>query len=364
MARLTRRRFLKLAATTSVAMAASCAPAPKTPTASPGETATTVADSANHLSEASTTQLPKQSLDRLEPAPTDILITSAADLYEQSYFKIPEVNPDEWSLVIEGLVDRPLKLTFDEIRALPSVEIMRTLTCISNPVGGNLIGNAVWTGTYLQPLLKEVGAKPSAIYAKFEAADGYHTSIDLKFLDEPRSFLAYAMNGEPLTKEHGWPLRLFFPGSYGQKMPKWITRIELIDYEYEGYWESKGWSNIAQAKTNSIIKQPRRVTTLGMAPVPIWGVAYAGKRDIAKVEIKIGDEDWRETTLLHGPSNEVWTQWSLTWTPPAPGTYPIQVRAADSTGVTQRDSASGLLDGAFPDGANTIHRIVVTIQKG
>lgn len=345
-------------------MAAGCAPAPKTPTASPvvASTQPPTADSATANSAVSDpTAQPSESL---PSAPTEILITSAADLYEQTYFKTPEVNADDWHLTFDGLVDKPLTLTFEDIKALPSVEIMRTLTCISNPVGGNLIGNALWTGTYLQPLFKEVGIQPSAVYAKFAAADDYHTSIDLKLLDDPRSFLAYKMNGEPLTKEHGYPLRLFLPGSYGQKMPKWITRIELIEDEYEGYWESKGWSNVAQAKTNSIIKQPRRVTTLGLDTVPLWGVAYAGKRDITKVEVKIGDDDWRKTTLLHGSSNEAWTQWSLTWMPPAPGTYPIQVRAIDATGVTQRNSASGILDGAFPNGTNAIHRIVATIQKG
>ena len=293
------------------------------------------------------------------PAPDKILITSNADFYKQSYSAVPNVDPSSWSLTINGLVSRPLTLTLDEVRALSAVEIMRTLECIGNPVGGPLIGNAVWKGTYLKPLLDEVGIQSSAIRIKFEAADGYHTAVDLKFIDDPRSFLAYEMNGEPLSPEHGFPLRLFFPGSYGQKMPKWVTRLELIDYAHAGYWEGHGWSDTAQVKTNSIIDEPHTGAMLATGTIPIYGVAYAGQRDIVNVDVKIGDDEWREAQLLHGPTNEVWTQWSLDWTPPQTGNHKISVRATDATGFTQW-AAAKLLD-VFPAGSDAIHSIFVKV---
>ena len=356
MTQLTRRTFIKLAATTTAALAAGCAP----------NAATSTADSSNAGPTAGpatpATRPPVVASPSLDPAPAEIVITDDNDLYVQSYSSIPSVDAATWKLNIDGLVARPLSFTLDDIKALPAVEVMRTLECIGNPLGGPLIGNVVWKGAYLKPLFDQAAIQPSAIRAKFEAGDGYATSIDLKYINVEGAFLAYEMNGEPLTKEHGFPLRVFYPGSYGQKMPKWIERIELIDYEFEGYWEARGWSDVAQIQTNSIIKQPAGLSTFGLELIPIWGVALAASKAITKVEAKIGDGDWTEAALIHGPSNEVWTQWSLDWSPPGPGQYKVQVRATDADGFTQSTTSNSLLGGAFPRGTDAIHQIVVKIK--
>jgi DMSO/TMAO reductase YedYZ molybdopterin-dependent catalytic subunit len=299
-------------------------------------------------------------LTKVIPAPTDIIVNTAEELYEQSFSSIATVKADEWQLVLDGLVSNRRIFTLDDIRALPVVEIMRTLECIGNPVGGPLIGNAVWKGTYLKPLLDEAGIQPTARRVKFEAADGYDTAVELKFIDDPRSFLAYEMNGEPLTPEHGFPLRVFVPGSYGQKMPKWVTRMELVDNDHEGYWEREGWSDVAQVKTNAIIEWPFSNARLANELTPLWGVAYAGKRDIVKVEIKVDDEDWRGAEVLHGPTNEAWTQWHIDWQPTRGGSHKISVRATDETGFTQSKSSTSVLNG-YPDGTDAIHAVYVTV---
>jgi DMSO/TMAO reductase YedYZ molybdopterin-dependent catalytic subunit len=343
---------LKLAVLATVA--AGCSP--------PNSTSTPVAASAeaapmghqNLTPEPAPTARPT-----LSPSPASILLTPTDKFYKQSFSTIPIVDSTTWRLVVDGLVKKPLTFTLDDIRALPAVEIMRTLECIGNPVGGSLIGNAIWKGAYLKPLLAKAGIDPSATRIKFAAADGYDTAVELRFIDDPRSFLAYEMNGEPLRPEHGFPMRVFFAGSYGQKMPKWVTQLELIDSPHEGYWEQKGWSDVAQVKTNSIIEQPHASAKLTEALIPLWGVAYAGQRAIVKVELQIDGEDWREAALLTGPSNEVWTQWALDWQPASPGSHKIAVRATDESGFVQRQSA-GLLNG-FPNGNDAIHSIFVTI---
>ena len=356
MIQYSRRKFLGL--TASAALAACTAPPrspdPKPPTPSATATPTLTPQPPG----APTTEPPASPL----PAPQQIVITPTDTFYTQSFSATPTVDPATWTLTLNGLVKKPLTFTLADLKARPAIEVMRTLECIGNPVGGSQIGNAVWKGASLKPLLDEAGLQPSAYRLKFTAADGYDTAADLKFAYDDRSFLAYEMNGAPLTLKHGFPLRVFFPGSYGQKMPKWVTQIELIDYDYEGFWEKRGWSDIAQVKTNAIIKEPNANTKFTFEPIPIWGVAYAGKRDIIKVEVKIGEDDWRAATLLTGPTNEAWTQWSLDWVPNTARNYKIQVRATDSDGFTQ-NRTSGLLDG-YPDGSDAIHSIYVKILAG
>jgi DMSO/TMAO reductase YedYZ molybdopterin-dependent catalytic subunit len=320
----------------------------------------TATESASHPVPSPTSAPRPTALATVAPAPDKIIITSATDLYEQSFSAIAEVKPADWQLTLDGLVYKPRTFTLEDIRALPAVEIMRTLECIGNPVGGPLIGNAVWKGTYLKPLLDAAGILPTARRIKFEAADGYDTAVELKFIDDDRSFLAYEMNGEPLTPEHGFPLRVFFPGSYGQKMPKWVIRMELVDYDHEGYWEREGWSDVAQVKTHSIIEQPFTNAKLANDAITVWGIAYAGKRAITKVELRVGDNDWYEAELLSGPSSEVWTQWQFDWQPAVIGTHKISIRATDETGFMQSKSDISVLN-SFPAGTEAIHSVYLSI---
>lgn len=295
-------------------------------------------------------------------APDEIFITPNDEFYV-TFYQDPEtpVDSEAWRLEIDGLVDNPIVLNYDAVLALPAVEEMRTLECIGNPVGGDLIGNAIWKGFYLEELLKDVGIQPEAIRARFGAADGYWTSVDLKWITQPGVLMAYEMNGERLSTKHGFPLRILMPGLYGQKMPKWITNIRFTDEIVEGFWEGRGWSDVASVQTNSQVWQPRNLETVA-GEVVIYGIAYAAPREIVKVEVGIDGLEWIEAELVKGPSPLVWTQWSAVWGA-APGDYRLSVRATDSEGFTQSTDGSGVLSRAYPNGTNAIHDIVVTVRE-
>lgn len=292
----------------------------------------------------------------------EMRLTDVADLYitQYDYNNTPAVDAATWRLAVDGLVENPLTLDYDEVRAMPAREDMRVLECISNPVGGNLIGNLIWKGFLFQEVLDRVGVRPEATHVRFEAADGYTTAVRLEWMMQPGTLLAYEMNGEPLTVPHGFPLRLHIPGLYGQKMPRWLTRIEFIDYDYIGFWESRGWSNVADVRTKSIIRSPNQNAVVGAgSEVALQGVAFAGRRRIEGVDVRIESGEWMPATLLRGPSPLAWTQWYITWTLPAPGTYRIAVRATDDTGFAQTSEAIGIFGGAFPNGTDAIHAISI-----
>jgi len=351
---LSRRQFLKqflpMASGTAVFFLAGCRLKPDpTPTLTPPATAVPTP------------------LATLPPPNHEIILTPNDDFYVMETNGTPTIDRAEWQLTIDGLVENPLTLSFADIVARPFVEQMRTLECIGNAVGGNQIGNAVWGGVLLADLLDEAGVMETAVRAKFAAADNYETSVTLDWINQPGAMLAYQMNGEPLPPEHGYPLRLFMPGLYGQKMPKWITHIQFIDdIDHLGTWENQGWSNVAQVKTNSQIMQPTHIQKVPLAPLEIFGIAYAGNRHITQVEVGIEQQDgdliWQPVAeLVRGPSDEVWTQFYLPWTPPTAGTYTLLVRATDETGFVQTERARGVLEGAFPDGTDKIHNIVIVV---
>jgi DMSO/TMAO reductase YedYZ molybdopterin-dependent catalytic subunit len=345
---LSRRQFLQVASGTAVLFLAGCRP-----------------KAAEYLSSGTATAVPTP-VSTLPPLSRDLILTPNDEFYVMETNGTPSIDLADWQLTIDGLVENQHTLNFADIAARPFIEQMRTLECIGNAVGGNQIGNAVWGGTLLADLLAEVGVLDTAVRAKFEAADNYKTSVTLDWLTQPGTMLAYQMNGEPLPPEHGYPLRLFMPGLYGQKMPKWISRIQFIDDDsHLGTWEKQGWSNVAQVKTNAQIMTPTHIQKVPLAPLEIFGVAYAGNRKITQVEVGIeqdGDLIWRlAEKLVRGPSDEVWTQFYLPWTPPAAGTYTLLVRATDATGFVQTERARGVLEGAFPDGTDKIHNIVIVV---
>ena len=149
------------------------------------------------------------------------------------------------------------------------------------------------------------------------------------------------------------------PGLYGQKMPKWIREIEFIDQPYLGFWKSRGWSDIASVQTNSIIRQPENLARVDAGDVPVYGVAFAGLRHIARVEVRIEEGEWMEAELLQDPSSLVWTQWSFQW-PATAGSHKLSVRATDEDGFTQSSEGTSILSSSFPAGTDDIHTIVVT----
>lgn len=346
MDKLTRRGFLIAAGSTAAAFIAGCVPRVLSgPAAVATDDATAPGGTA---SPASVT--PAVS------APDKIVITPTTDFYEQSFNRIVQIEPPQYQLTVDGLVDTPLTLQLSDLKALPSDTFMRTLECIGNPVGGPLIGNANWKGFKISDLLSRTRIQSKATYARFQAADGYSTSVELEWLLEPDTILVYEMNGEPLPAAHGYPLRILMPGLYGQKMPKWITRIEFMDQAEAGIWERQGWDYTASVKTNSIIQRPES-GKVPAGPQVVYGVAFAGKREVTAVQMQVDDGEWQEARLLKGPQH-VWTQWSIEWDA-TPGRHTLAVRASDAEGFTQSARASGLLGGSYPAGTDAIHSVTI-----
>jgi len=271
----------------------------------------------------------------------------------------PELDAERWSLEIAGLVGRPLKLSFAQLRALPAVEQFQTLECISNEVGGDLISNAKWKGVRLRDVLQQAGGPGTkAVKVAFRCADGYTESIPIADALNPSTVLAYEMNGEPLPAGHGRPVRLLVPGLFGMKNPKWITRIELVDYDFQGYWERSGWSDEAVVKTMSKFTTLPR--TARLEEVALGGVAYGGDRGVREVEVSMdGGKTWQKADAKASIGPFTWVLWAALWKPTAPGEYTLKVRAKDGGGVVQIAKETPTL----PDGASGYHTLRVRVRK-
>jgi DMSO/TMAO reductase YedYZ molybdopterin-dependent catalytic subunit len=286
-------------------------------------------------------------------------ITPNADFYLTSSRGEPAVDAAKWSLVVDGLVEQPLRFTYDEVRKLPPYETTLTLECISNSVGGNAIGNARWRGTLLKPLLDRARAKPSAVYAVLYGAEGYTTGIPLERILRPENFLAYEMNGERLPRQHGFPLRIFLPGKYGMKQPKWLTRIEFVDKEYLGYWEYQGWSNNAERQTQSVIDDPGDGARISGGNFVITGYAVADESGVSRVEISAdGGQTWQPVEIFSNPSPYVWAFWKYVWANPPQGKHTLTVRATDGRGQVQTAARAS----EWPSGATGYHSVTVNVS--
>jgi DMSO/TMAO reductase YedYZ molybdopterin-dependent catalytic subunit len=271
--------------------------------------------------------------------------TPNANFYVTSYASTPAVDLNSWRFGIKGLVENPQQFSYADIRKLPKIDEILTLECISNPPDGTAIGNAKWTGVQLRPLLERARVKRGARFVAMRGADGYHTVLPVDELMREENFLPYLMNGEPLPAEHGYPLRIFIPGKYGMKQPKWITEIEFADHEIPGYWEVRGWSDTCWRKVNSGFFSPRvegglmsifdrkaKVT----APLDIYGWALAGPSGIKRVEVSADDGvTWHSAQLVENSSPYVWTVWKYRFAPKAAGDFMMRVRATDGDSVAQ-----------------------------
>jgi DMSO/TMAO reductase YedYZ molybdopterin-dependent catalytic subunit len=286
-------------------------------------------------------------------------ITPTEDFYLTSSHGEPHVDENTWSLNINGLVKNPLRFTYEEIKALPAYETILTLECISNSVGGRFIGNANWKGTALQPILERVGVLREAKYAVFYAAEGYTTGHPVERLADPANFLAYEMNGERLTRQHGFPLRVLMPGRYGMKMPKWLTRIEFVNKEYLGFWEWQGWSNTGTRQTAGIIDDPHNLARISGATFVVTGYALGDISGVSKVEFSTdGGGHWEPVEIFSNPHpSQVWAFWKYVWKNPAKGKYTLKARAYDGHGKLQSSTDRG----EWPDGATGYHTIEVTV---
>lgn len=284
---------------------------------------------------------------------------------------VPTVNADDWNLTIKGLVDNPVVINYAEFRGMNSVEEFATLTCISNKIGGNLVGTALWKGVRLRDILSKAGVQSSVKYIVFRCSDGYDVGIPLENGMMDSTILAYDMNNSPLTSEHGYPVRAIVPGFYGMMNPKWITEIELVDKTYEGFWQRKGWTNngIKNIYSSIVIpgNQPINDNFPNLVPnssflngknIPVAGIAFAGDRGISKVEVSVdGGTTWKTAIVKDPLSQYTWVLWTSGFAAADKGNHKIIVRATDKTGQVQTSE----LEQPFPNGADGYNQIDISV---
>jgi len=286
-------------------------------------------------------------------------LTPAANFYVVSKnFSDPQVSTNGWSLQVTGLVDSQLRLSYQDLRALPSHTQYTTLECVSNNVGGPQISTGQFTGVLLKELLDRAGLRAAAQALLFRARDDYQESIPVSLLDDGLEILvAYDLNGAPLPAAHGFPARILIPGHYGMKGPKWLDGIEAVPHVINGYWENQGWNRDAVVKTMSRIDSPGDGAIL-KPPVTLAGIAFAGVRGIQRVEVSTdGGQSWTEAELKPPLSSLTWTLWSFPWSASRSGQYALQVRATDGAGQLQ--SADGRP--SYPDGSSGYHTVRVSL---
>jgi DMSO/TMAO reductase YedYZ molybdopterin-dependent catalytic subunit len=267
-------------------------------------------------------------------------LTPVPDHYRIDINAVPPVVPEEsWRLKIGGLVERPLTFTLDELRRYEPSHQFITLSCISNLVGGDLIGTTRWTGVSLKRLLPQLRLLPNATHLKVRSADGFYEVVTLESINaDDRVMLAYAWDGVPLTAKHGFPLRIYIPDRYGMKQPKWIESIDAIDHWEPGYWVVRDWDREARMKATSVIDTIAVDMMIGQAGqgtrVPIGGIAHAGVRGISRVEVRVDRGEWQPAQLRTPLSSQTWVIWRYDW-PFQKGKHTFAVRCFDGAGTLQ-----------------------------
>ena len=269
------------------------------------------------------------------PAAVVPVLTPTAQFYLVSKNLIdPAIVGNLWELAIGGLVSQPRTMRRDEFLLLPPTKFAATLECISNEPGGDLIGTATWAGVPLRTLLTAVGIRPEATHVAFTCADDYVERLTLEQALDPATVLVHTMNDAPLTQKHGFPVRLIAAGRYGMKNPKWVVRIDLIAGSIPSYWSQRGWNPDASVQIFTRIDAP--VAPVQARAVSVGGVAYAGGRGIARVEISAdGGAAWLPAELEPPLAATTWVRWVAKWTPSAPGTYTLAARAFEADGTPQ-----------------------------
>jgi DMSO/TMAO reductase YedYZ molybdopterin-dependent catalytic subunit len=290
-------------------------------------------------------------------------ITAGADFYRvDTALSVPQLSHGEWRLRIHGMVDREATYSFNDLAGFDVVEMVTTLTCVSNPVGGKLISTGVWTGYRVADLLAAAGVHADADMVLSTSIDGFTAGTPVEALtDDRNALLAVGLNGEPLPIEHGYPARLVVPGLYGYvSATKWIVDMELTRFDKaEAYWTRMGWAARAPIKTESRIDVPKGGQNVPIGPVVFGGVAWAQNRGVQAVEVRIGDDGWQPAELGASYSNATWRLWSFPWQAKSPGKHTIAVRATDNTGATQTADKIGTV----PDGATGWHTVDFTVAE-
>lgn len=289
------------------------------------------------------------------------LVTPNADFYRiDTALRVPALNADTWTLKVTGMVEREVQLNFADLLAKPLVERHVTIACVSNEVGGDLIGNALWLGWPVRELLLMAGVKSGADMVLSRSADGWTAGTPLETLTDSRdSLLAVGMNGEPLPLEHGFPVRMIVPGLYGYvSATKWLTELKVTRFADDvGYWTPRGWSERGPIKMSSRIDVPTVDKVVKAGATTFAGVAWAQHTGISRVELRVNRGKWQEARLAPGISRDTWYQWQLPLDL-TPGQYEVQVRATDLDGDVQVEERRPVA----PDGATGYHtvRVVVT----
>ena len=277
-------------------------------------------------------------------------VTDNAEFYRvDTAFVVPRVTTEDWQLKIHGAVDREITLSYADLVAMPSIERMITLTCVSNEVGGDLAGNARWQGVRIADVLAMAGPQSGADCVLSTSVDGFTVTTPVDALTDDRdALLAFAMNGEPLPVEHGFPVRMVVPGLYGYvSATKWVVDLNVTTFaEHSAYWTDRGWSAQAPIKTASRIDVPKSFEQIPKGTVAVAGVAWAQHRGITGVQVQIDDGEWQDATLSGEVSTDTWRQWLYRWDAQETGSHTIRCRGVDPSGV-QTDQVQGVM----PDGA-------------
>jgi DMSO/TMAO reductase YedYZ molybdopterin-dependent catalytic subunit len=288
-------------------------------------------------------------------------IVRNADFYRiDTALIVPQLDTASWSLRVFGMVDQEVTIDWAALIKKPMQNALITLTCVSNEVGGRLIGNAVWTGWPVRELLKMAGPKPGADMVLSTSRDGWTAGTPLSALTDNRNaFLAIAMNGQPLPFEHGFPVRMVVPGLYGYvSATKWVTSLKVTTFaDDEGYWIPRGWSARGPIKTGSRIDVPRSGDRVKAGKVAIAGIAWAQHRGIAFVQVRVDNGAWQEAHLADEPSVDSWRQWVLEWQA-VRGSHTVSVRAFDGQGALQTQQQAA----PPPNGATGWHTVTVNVD--